>query len=156
MKDVNYNKVAGEKIREARLAKNMTEQELAYALDTENYKKVEKLIKYWERGNGFPDLTQIYKMAEIIEIDPNEIYYYRENGTRKIKRNKGPMTIKQYDRKRRREMMMEDLENFGPAIVYALLLAIIILGPTGVILQLPKAIKTIIGNIFNSLFGWLF
>ena len=126
MKEVNYNKLCGEKIKEARIAKNLTEQELAYSIDPDNFKEVTRLIKYWEVGNGFPDLNQIYKIAEILDMNPNELYYYSENGKRKINRNKGPMTVKQYDRKRYKELMMEDLENFGPAIVYALLFALIV------------------------------
>ena len=38
MKEVNYNKASGERIREARIAKNLTEEELAYAIDPDNYK----------------------------------------------------------------------------------------------------------------------
>ena len=148
MKEVNYNKLCGEKIKEARIAKNLTEQELAYSIDPDNFKEVTRLIKYWEVGNGFPDLNQIYKIAEILDMNPNELYYYSENGKRKINRNKGPMTVKQYDRKRYKELMMEDLENFGPAIVYALLFALIVVGPVRVI--------GILSEIFNFFFGWLF
>lgn len=153
IRDVNYNKASGEKIREARLAKNLTEQELAYAIDPDNYEEVTKLIKYWERGNGFPNLEQLYKMSEVIDIDVNEIYYYKDNETQKTigKRKRGPMTVKEYDRKRRRELMMEDLENFGPAIVYAIAFGMILIGPTRMIYALRWAWNTIV-NFFVTIF----
>ena len=153
MKDVNYNKASGELIRKARIAKNMTEQDLAYSIAPDNYIEVTRLIKYWEKGNGFPNLDQIYKIAEILEINPNELYYYRENERKKHLRvkNSGPMTIKQYDKKRHRELMMEDLENFGPAIVYAILIGILFVGPTRMIYVFNWVWNTIKG-FFIGLF----
>ena len=116
MKEVDYNKLSGEKIKEARLAKNMTEQDLAYSLDPDNYEKTTKLIKYWEKGNGFPDLNQIYKLAEIIEINPNEIYYYRENGRKQFKENKKrkQLTERQYAIKSVINRNLEDLMDLLP------------------------------------------
>lgn len=151
IKDVNYNKASGEKIREARLAKNLTEQELAYAMDPDNYLEVTKLIKYWERGNGFPSLEQIYKMSEIIDIDINEIYYYKDNETQKVigRKKKRPMTIKEYDRKRHRELMWEDFENFGPAIVYIIAFGMILVGPTRMIYALKWVWDTIVSFFIN-------
>ncbi len=152
MKDVNYNKVSGELIKNARLAKNMTEQDLAYLIDPDNYVEVTKLIKYWEMGNGFPDMNQIFKLSEALDLNPDELYYYRENGRKKFSRNKKPMTVKQYDRKRRRELMMEDLENFGPAIVYAIIVGMVIVGPVkmlDVFSWVWNTIKDFFINIFT-------
>ena len=134
MKNVNYNKVAGEMIRQARIEKKMTEQELAYAINPDDYIKITKLIKYWERGNGFPDLDQIYKLSEILEINPNELYYYRENGRKNLKEisKKKPMTQRQYDRKRFLEDNIEDFIIYFPAIIFSLVIVIILKGPSEV------------------------
>ena len=37
----------------------------------------EKVVKEWEHGNKFPDLNMMYKLAEILEINPNELLNLR-------------------------------------------------------------------------------
>ena len=154
-KEVNYNKASGEIIREARLAKNLTEQDLAYAIDPENYIEVTKLIKYWERGNGFPNLDQLYKLSEVIDVNVNEIQYYKDNENKKVieKRKKRPMTIKEYNRKRYLETIMEDLEDLFPVIVYFIIFLFILVGPSRVAIGLVKFFKGIIFNIISFFKG---
>lgn len=118
MEEVDYNKLSGEVIKKARLDKNLTEEELAFKMNPNDCKELTKLIKYWERGNGFPDLNQIYKLAEIIEINPNEIFYYRENSRKNLKEKYTRKELKpwQYNIKRFVLDSLEDFFTYLPAI----------------------------------------
>jgi transcriptional regulator with XRE-family HTH domain len=68
----------GQYIREAREAKNMTVNDLAFAIDKNNVKKWENKIKKWEACKAYPDLNDIYKLAYIIEINPGELLVIRD------------------------------------------------------------------------------
>lgn len=119
MQELTFNELCGKKIQEARIAKNMSVQDLAYAIDPDNYEKTTKLIKYWERGNGFPDLNQIYKLADVIDIDPNMIFKLRENGRKSLSEVK-QLTDKQVIRRERIQANFDDFALLWPAIVMTL------------------------------------
>ena len=54
----------GKIIREIRIAKDMKQKDLAEMLGVEA-----KTISKWETGNGFPDISYIQKLSEILSID---------------------------------------------------------------------------------------
>ena len=127
MENLTFNELCGKKLKEARIAKNMSQEDLAFALNKEDYEKTLKVIKYWEKGNGFPDLNQIYKLAEIIEIDPNEIMQLRENGRKSLSDVK-KLTDKQLRRRERIEANLEDLHLLFPALIMALVFVFVFKG----------------------------
>jgi transcriptional regulator with XRE-family HTH domain len=69
-KKIPVNSV-GKIIKEAREKKGLTVQELEWEIN--NAKITEKVIKNWERGQEFPDLNQIYILAEHLNLNPNEL-----------------------------------------------------------------------------------
>ncbi|MBR2290183.1 MAG: helix-turn-helix domain-containing protein [Clostridia bacterium] len=127
MGDLTFNQLCGVKIREAREAKGMSQEDLAFALSKEDYEKILKLVRYWEKGNGFPDLEQIYKLAEILEMDPNLIMQLRENGRKSLSEAKR-LTDKQVMRRDRIERNLDDLALLFPALMMALVFVFLFKG----------------------------
>ncbi|QAA32323.1 helix-turn-helix domain-containing protein [Clostridium manihotivorum] len=64
---MDNNKV-GTFISVSRKAKNMTQKELAEKLNI-----TDKAVSKWERGIGYPDITIISKLAEILSVTVNEL-----------------------------------------------------------------------------------
>ena len=61
----------GIRIKEAREKLNLTQEELAWKI---NDNKIDyKRIRNWENGKEFPNLDEIYKLAYIINVNPNEL-----------------------------------------------------------------------------------
>jgi DNA-binding XRE family transcriptional regulator/desulfoferrodoxin (superoxide reductase-like protein) len=58
----------GKMIAKIRKDKNLTQRELAEKLNVSD-----KAISKWERGSGLPDIASINSLAEILEINVNEI-----------------------------------------------------------------------------------
>jgi transcriptional regulator with XRE-family HTH domain len=85
-------------IRDARVAKNMTINDLAFVIDKNNVKKVEKKIKNWEAGKDYPDLDDIYKLAYILEINPGELLTIRNRGRKQFVK-------KEEDKPKKHDMM---------------------------------------------------
>lgn len=58
-------------LKEARDKKNITIEELVFKA---NHPKITKknIIK-WEKGKGFPNLDEIYKLSEFLDLNPNKI-----------------------------------------------------------------------------------
>lgn len=127
MENLNFNQLCGQKLKEARNAKNMSQEDLAFALSKDDYEKTLKLIKYWEKGNGFPDLNQIYQLAEIIDIDPNEIFKLRENGRKSLSDVK-QLTDKQVRKRDRIQANFDDFVLLWPAIVMTLAIVFVFKG----------------------------
>jgi transcriptional regulator with XRE-family HTH domain len=71
-------------IKEARENKNMTINDLAFAIDKNNIKKWERKIKKWENGKDYPDLNDIYKLAYVLEINPGEFLTIRNRGRKQF------------------------------------------------------------------------
>lgn len=80
----------GQYIQDARLAKGMTINDLAFAIDKNNVKKTEKKIKKWEACKAYPDLDDIYKLAYTIEINPGELLTIRNRGRKQFVRTSEP------------------------------------------------------------------
>lgn len=62
-------------IKEAREKKKLRPIDLAWKINLPNVS--EKTIKAWEKGKEFPNLDMMYKLAEILEINPNELLSLR-------------------------------------------------------------------------------
>ena len=62
-------------IKEARQKKKWRTVDLAWQIN--NPKITEKTVKDWEKGMKFPDLDMMYKLAEILELNPNELLRLR-------------------------------------------------------------------------------
>lgn len=166
--DLNFNQLCGKILREARVSKNISVEDVAFYLlpqkedksievnqkleekginnlqeSVENsyirkkifenaemektYKENIKKINYWENGNGFPDLNEIYKLAEIIDIDPNEIYKYRELGRKNLK-GENKMSNWKYYRNRFIDTNMEALRDLFPFLVMAAIIWFLFVG----------------------------
>lgn len=61
----------GQWLRELRINKGLTEEELANQIDMINVQEIN--IKKWERDLEFPELDAIYKLSEIYMISSTEI-----------------------------------------------------------------------------------
>jgi len=77
-----YAITCGTYIKNARLQKDMSINDLAFALDKENVREWEKKIKSWEANKSYPELEDIYKLAYILYINPTELLTIR-NSSRK-------------------------------------------------------------------------
>lgn len=156
MGDLTFNQLCGEKIRKARNAKGMSAEELAYSLNKDEYEKTLKLIKYWEKGNGYPDLNQIYKLAEIIEIDPNEIFELRENGRKKLSEKK-QLSDRQVKIRDRIEANFEDFEMLFPVFLVTIIIVFVLGGLPLVLRAFNIMIHPIstLKEILSGLFRWI-
>lgn len=63
----------GSVISKIRKEKNMTQIELAERLNV-----TDKAVSKWERGISCPDINTIPKLAEILEISPDELMGYSQ------------------------------------------------------------------------------
>lgn len=61
----------GKLIKEAREKKGLSIEELTWKLNKPNITK--KLVTNWEKGQEFPDLDNIYLLAQILDLNPNEL-----------------------------------------------------------------------------------
>lgn len=62
------NKKVGSFILELRKKKNMTQQELGDKLNVTN-----KAVSKWENGDGYPEITTIPDLAEVLEVTTSEL-----------------------------------------------------------------------------------
>ena len=62
------------RLKEARLAKGMTEQELADKLHV-----TRQAVSKWENGINYPDVSLFTKIAEILEVDISYLFYDKES-----------------------------------------------------------------------------
>lgn len=65
----------GIKIREAREKIDLTQEELVWKINDKTID--EKKIKKWEKGQDFPNLDEMYKLATYLELNPNELLSLR-------------------------------------------------------------------------------
>ncbi len=63
-------------LKEAREEKGLTITELVYEIRSEKVTK--KTIKRWEEDKEFPNLEMIYKLSEILELNPTELLIFRD------------------------------------------------------------------------------
>lgn len=91
----------GKKIREARIAKNMTQMALADEMNV-SYQAVSN----WERGNTLPDITKLPDLCAILDLDYDELLGDSKGGraAAKILENKG------------NEVSLEDLGEAAPLL----------------------------------------
>ena len=61
----------GERIREARLAKNILQKDLANLLTSKGYKTTNATISNWELNISEPDIDTLDAMCDILEKDAN-------------------------------------------------------------------------------------
>lgn len=69
------------KIREARIAKNMTQMQLADAMGV-SYQAVSN----WERGNSMPDISKLEDLCGTLEITVSELLGMEEKGTAAVEK----------------------------------------------------------------------
>lgn len=63
----------GEKIKQKRKEKNMTQQELAQKLNI-----TDKAVSKWERNLSYPDISIIPLLCEILDMDTNDFLGLKE------------------------------------------------------------------------------
>ena len=66
----------GERIREARTAKGLTQEQLAGKLGVSA-----PAVNKWERGNSYPDITLLPVLARTLRVDLNTLLSFREDLT---------------------------------------------------------------------------
>ncbi len=59
-----------------RKEKDWSYDELAHKLDLDYVLPV--TVKKWEKGLKYPELKEIYRLAEVYNTDPNKILYYKQ------------------------------------------------------------------------------
>lgn len=60
----------GTLVRRSRLAQSLTLEEVAYELDVSR-----QTVWNWEQGMSKPRLTRLRPLAEVFELDPDELLY---------------------------------------------------------------------------------
>lgn len=65
----------GIKIKEAREKLGLSPEELSWKINDKTIDK--KKIKKWEKGQEFPNLDEMYKLATHLELNPNELLAIR-------------------------------------------------------------------------------
>lgn len=87
-KKIGEFKAFGQYIREGRDKKGYSKSRLVETIVNKGYKVTEKDIKSWEKDAYYPDITMIYLIAEILEINPNDLLlakqYMQEAGLNAI------------------------------------------------------------------------
>jgi transcriptional regulator with XRE-family HTH domain len=79
MDDITLRKVIAENLVYYRREKGMTQAALA---ETLNYS--DKSVSKWERGEGLPDITVLYRLAEFYEITVNDLVISAEERERRM------------------------------------------------------------------------
>ncbi|MDN5216494.1 helix-turn-helix transcriptional regulator [Fulvivirgaceae bacterium BMA12] len=69
MSDKDIKKQFGKRIRELRLAKNLTQLDLSVIINTDN-----KHLSHIELGHVDVKLTTIHRLADALEIDIRELF----------------------------------------------------------------------------------
>lgn len=108
------NLTCGEAIRNARNLKEMTVNDLAYAIsktkEREEVREYERKINQWESGRDNPNLDEIYLLAGVLEINPTELKELRDNPQRKF--------VKTYRDKREYKAVTEQVKETLSDVIY--------------------------------------
>ncbi|MGL4607510.1 MAG: helix-turn-helix domain-containing protein [Eubacteriaceae bacterium] len=107
----------GNFIFELRKSKKMTQKQLAEKLNL-----TDKAVSKWERGLGYPDITILPKLAEVLEVTTNELL----NGKKEEEKNPKEEVIVQQTLKyvdkvtRRKRKTVSGIAILGISIVFGL------------------------------------
>ncbi len=78
MDQLNNLKTFGVQIREGRDKCGYSKSRLAEELTDRRHTVTEKDIARWERESRYPDIDLIYKLAEKLKLDPNEMLHAKQ------------------------------------------------------------------------------
>ena len=80
MKNDESKLTCGSVIKFAREEKGMTINDLAFEIskNKENVKEYEKKITNWEKDKDYPDMNEIYLLANVIGINPTDLIILRD------------------------------------------------------------------------------
>ena len=80
MKNDESKLTCGSVIKFAREEKGMTINDLAFEIskNKENVKEYEKKITNWEKDKDYPDMNEIYSLANAIGINPTDLMILRD------------------------------------------------------------------------------
>ena len=80
MKNDKSKLTCGSVIKFAREEKGMTINDLAFEIskNKENVKEYEKKITNWEKDKDYPDMNEIYLLANVIGINPTDLIILRD------------------------------------------------------------------------------
>ena len=93
---MNNNKI-GDIVREMRLAKKMTQKQLAEQMEISD-----KAISKWECGQGNPDVSLVLKLSNILQINPQDLLAGYEKRQINLKK-KGEKSMCKQSRKELKE-----------------------------------------------------
>lgn len=79
---MNIKKIFGENLKKYRKAKGFTQIQIAEALEVD-----QKHISFIENGNSFPSATLIGKITEVLNIEPQNLFFYQEKPSIKEMKN---------------------------------------------------------------------
>jgi transcriptional regulator with XRE-family HTH domain len=132
----------GKFIQEARIKENMSISDIALKMNKNNTKYYEKKITLWEKNKDFPDLNDIYLLAEILNVDPTLMLTIRDR-TRK--------NIYGIERKPRKNYAW--LENFLDDLFHVFLPAIFGFYIVALIVGINVPFSSYISSFLNFLFS---
>lgn len=89
------------KIRETRISRNMTQMDLAEAMEV-SYQAVSS----WERGNSMPDISKLESLCDVLQLSVDELL-----GTNSFSR-----TVKKANRIGDGELTLEELETLASVL----------------------------------------
>ena len=90
------------KIKEARIAKNMTQMQLAEEMEV-SY----QAVSGWERGNSMPDISKLEQLCRVLEISIDELLGAESSGQAVKKVASGEME---------QELTLEELQEVAPLL----------------------------------------
>jgi transcriptional regulator with XRE-family HTH domain len=142
MKDKIEIVTLGKFIKNARMDKNMSVSDMALKMSKNNMKHYEKKIILWEKNKDFPDLNDIYKLAEILDIDATLILTIRDRTRKNI-----------YGIKRKPKKSHAWLENFLDDLFHIFLPAIFGFYIVALIIGINVPFSSYISSFLNFLFS---
>jgi len=73
---MDIKKIFGENLKKYRKSQGFTQIQMAEALEVD-----QKHISFIENGNSFPSANLIGKISEVLNIEPQNLFFYQEKPT---------------------------------------------------------------------------
>ena len=143
MKHDETKLTCGMVIKEARESKELTVNDLAFAIskDKEKVKECEKKINMWEKDKAYPDMNEIYALANVLDVNPTELLILRDRHRKTLAKKDVNKKCSKIDVDELKEYLYYIAPFLGKlvpfigiiafSVVYARLVAVAINGPNG-------------------------
>ena len=143
MKNDETKLTCGMVIKEARETKELTINDLAFAIskDKEKVKECEKKIIMWEKDKAYPDMNEIYALANVLDVNPTELLILRDRHRKTLAKKDVNKKCSKIDVDELKEylyyiaaflwILVPFIGIIAFSVVYARLVAVAINGPNG-------------------------